>query len=95
MAKRPKQETLPTMEDRAIKPLQDAAHEYAEIRDERIALNQREADLKNKVRTLMHKHNKTRYAYEGVEIELLPPDGEEQVKVKVKKPADGDPGEGE
>ena len=77
---------LPGMEDRAIRPLQDAALEYAAIRDERMALNECEATLKARVRDLMHQHNKTRYAYDGVEIELAPPDGEEKVKVRVAKP---------
>jgi hypothetical protein len=85
-----KPQDLPGMEDRAIKPLQEAAMEYAEIRDQRISLNTQEAELKKRVRSLMHKHERTHYAYDGVDIELLPPDGEEQVKVRVKKAqADG------
>jgi Zn/Cd-binding protein ZinT len=86
MAK-PKTQDLPGMEDRAIKPLQEAALEYAGIRDQRMALNTQEADLKKRVRTLMHKHKpgQTRYAYDGVEIELVPPEGEEGVKVRIKK----------
>src|SRR5688572_14172040 len=81
-----KDRDLPGMEDRAIGPLQDAAHEYASIRDERIKLNMREVELKKKVRDLMHKNKLQRYEYHDVLIELEPPDGEEKVKVKIKKP---------
>lgn len=86
MAKRAKQGDLPTMEDRAITALEEAAEEYADIRDQRIALNQQEAALKKRVRDLMHKHNKTTYVNGAVEIELEAPTGEETVKVRVKKP---------
>ena len=85
MAKRSKQVNLPEMEDRAIKPLQDAATDYAEIRYERIALNKREATLKKNVLKIMRQHNKVHYAYDGVEIELVAPDVDPDVKVKVAK----------
>lgn len=85
MAKRAREQDLPGMEERAIKPLQNAAVEYAEIRDERMALNTRESELKKKVRNLMHEYEKTHYAYDGVEIDLEPPDGEEIVRVRIKK----------
>ena len=85
MAKKAKQEALPTMEDRAIQALEECAEEYADIRDQRIALNTSEADLKKRVRSLMHQHKKTHYARNGIEIELTPPDGEEGVRVRVKK----------
>ena len=93
-SRRAKAQALPGMEDRAIKPLHDAAEEYAEIRDERMRLTEREIALKTKVRDLMHKFNKTRYAYDGIEIELEQPDGEEKVKVKIakKKASDDDAG---
>jgi hypothetical protein len=89
MAKRQRPADLPGMEDRAIVPLQEAALKYAEIRDERMALNQREAQLKAEVRTLMKRHRKTHYAYDGVEIDILPPEADEIVKVRVRKPKDG------
>lgn len=85
-----KNQALPGLEDRAIKPLQDAAIEYADIRDARMKLNQQEVDLKAKVRDLMHKHKKKHYAFDGVEITLEPPDGEEKVRVRIKKAQDGD-----
>lgn len=85
MAKSPQSQDLPGMENRAIEPLQNAAVEYADIRDERIALNQRESQLKKRIKALMHEHKLDHYAFDGVDIELIPPDGEESVKVRVKK----------
>lgn len=38
----PPDQTLPGMEDRAIKPAEDGASAYAEIRDQRIELNRDE-----------------------------------------------------
>jgi hypothetical protein len=70
---KPKAQALPGMEDRAIQGLEKLATEYAGIRDERIALNAQEADLKK------------RYAHDGIEIELIAPSGEEDVKVRVPK----------
>lgn len=40
---------LPGMENRAIRPLHEAALEYAEIRDKRMALNQQEVALKTRL----------------------------------------------
>lgn len=86
MAKRAREQDLPGMEDRAIRSLQNCAHEYAEIRDARIELNQREAKLKKKILRLMHEHEKTHYLFDDVEIDIEPPDGQEKVTVKIKKP---------
>src|SRR3990167_4810588 len=89
--KKVKAQALPGMEDSAITALEECAEEYADIRDKRIALNTSEAGLKKRVRSLMHQHKKTRYARNGIEIELTPPDGEEGVRVRAKKAqADGD-----
>jgi hypothetical protein len=86
--KRPRQADLPGTEDRAIKPLEQAAAAYADIRDQRIALNVDEAKLKASLLALMHKHGKTIYQRDGVTITVIP-EGE-SVKVKVRKPGDDD-----
>lgn len=83
-----KLQALPTMEHRVIKELEDAGAQYADIRDRRIALNAEEADLKKEVKSLMHKHKKTTYESATITIELQQPEGEETVKVKVKKAKD-------
>lgn len=85
MAKRGAQ-ALPGMEDRAIPELQDVGIRYAAARDERIRLNRQEVDLKAEIRALMKKHKKKHYEDQNVDINLEPPSGEEEVKVKVKKP---------
>jgi hypothetical protein len=85
---RPRQQDLPGTEDRAIKPLEDVAAAYADLRDRRIELNREEAELKVHVKKLMHKYDKTIYRREGIEIRLI--DGEEDVKVKIRKAGDED-----
>ena len=87
---RPKQPDLPGMESRMFADLHEAAGEYAEIRDERMRLNEAEGDLKKRVRELMHNHELKKYTYDDVEITLVPPEeGEEDVKVRVKKKKEG------
>jgi len=80
---RPRQQDLPGTEDRAIKPLEEAAQDYAEIRDRRMALNAEEVGLKAKVLRLMKHHGKQAYHRDGVSIEIVVE--EETVKVRVKK----------
>ena len=87
--KAPRQDSLPTMENRKIKALQDAAMDYANIRDQRVALSAQEVDLKQKLIDLMHKHEKETYTYQGVTITLVME--QENVKVKIaKKDKDAD-----
>ena len=88
MAKKPRQRKLPVIEDSAIKPLEDAAHEYVGIRDERMDLSQQEHDLKVKVLGLMKKHQKKTYVHDGIEIKVVAED--ETVKVRVRKPKKGE-----
>jgi len=76
------------MEDHAIKPLEDIATSYADIRDQRMALTEEEKSLKDHARRLMKQYNKTIYKHGGVEIRIVP--GEEDVKVKVRKASDED-----
>ena len=83
---RPRQQDL--IADRAIKPLDNVAASYADIRDRRMALTQDEAALKQMAIKLMHKYEKTIYRHDGIEIRLV--DGKEDVKVKVKKDTDRD-----
>lgn len=77
------QKALPGMEDRTIPELDEAAHKYAEVRDERIALNRREKDLKELVHTLMNRHDKKHYKVGKVQIDVVSTD--ETVKVKILK----------
>jgi lipase chaperone LimK len=79
-----KQEALPGMEDMAqIPELDEAATEYAAIRDERMKLTGEEVEKRSELHELMRKHEKMKYSYEGISIERIP--GEESIKVKVRK----------
>lgn len=80
---RPRQPDLPGMESRMYADLHEEARQYAEIRDERMELNEREAKLKERVLNLMHEHGLKVYRYEEVEILIEP--GEENVKVRIKR----------
>lgn len=82
--KRPRQQDL--IDDRAIKPLEDIAESYADVRDRRMELNKEEAELKQHALQLMHKYDKTIYRRNGVEIRIVP--GEDDVKVRIKKPGE-------
>jgi hypothetical protein len=79
---------LPGMEDRSIHELDDVAEQYAEIRDQRMELTEREHTLKGLTLKLMKKHGKTIYRHDGIEITVVP--GEDDVKVRVKKAEDHD-----
>ena len=80
---RPKQQRLPGTEDAKIDALEDAAEEYARIRDERVALSAEEVELKGKLLDLMKANKKENYVRDGIEIHIV--HEEETVKVKIKK----------
>ena len=79
----PKQARLPGQEDPEIEELVGAAEAYAEIRDKRMALTEKETASKGEVLQLMKKHHKTHYKHDGIEITVV--DEEETVKVRVHK----------
>lgn len=74
---------LPGMEDSAIEELEDAAKRYVGVRDERMALTEREVDAKDLVLTLMKRHDKETYRRDGLEIKVVHTD--ESVKVRFKE----------
>jgi hypothetical protein len=76
-----KQARLPGVETPKLQDLEDAAEEYVEIRDRRIALTDKEVDAKGKLLNLMKKHDRKRYKRGPVSIEVVP-EGE-KVKVKI------------
>jgi hypothetical protein len=83
-----KSKRLPGMSDAKIETLQDAAASYADIRDKRQVLTAEESTLKQSLITLMHKHHKDHYEFDGVVIDLVME--EETVKVKIKKHKEDD-----
>lgn len=80
--KQPRQAAL--IEDARIKQLDDIGAAYADIRDQRIALNQEEHSLKQTALDLMHRHGKVIYRHEAIEIVVQA--GDESIRVKVLKP---------
>lgn len=84
--KQPRTASLPGMEDHAIKALDNAAAEYADIRDQRMDLTRQEVDLKSRTMKLMKRHGKTTYKHNGISIEVVA--GDESIKVKVKLPSE-------
>lgn len=61
----PRQAALPGMENTKIAAIENAALDYAEIRDQRQALTIQEVDLKSKLLKLMHANGKTEYRQRG------------------------------
>jgi len=80
---RGKTKRLPGMEDAVIDELEDAAREYANVRDERMELTKSETAEKEKLLGLMKKHDKKIYRHEDIEIKVVP-EGE-TVKVRILK----------
>jgi hypothetical protein len=93
--RKPRQARLPGVEDPEIEGLHALAEQHAEKRDHRQAILKEEVELKNALLELMHKHDRTHYLHDGIEITVVPE--KERVKVKVKgKESDGEePEEGE
>lgn len=73
---------LPGFEDRHITEIVEAAREYVEQRDERMELTKSEKALKTQLIALMHKHHKSVYKADGIEILLEPTDEKLTVRVK-------------
>ncbi len=85
-AKIARQARLPGTEDAKIEALHSAALDYAEIRDERMELTEREVKLKDRLLGLMKSHKKETYHYGPVTVTVLHED--ETVKVRVAKAKD-------
>ena len=79
----PRQKPLPGIGDAKITAIENAALDYAEIRDERQELTKRESDLKESLIKLMHKAGKTEYKRNGISVRLVVE--EETVKVRVRE----------
>jgi hypothetical protein len=87
----PRQEVLPGVGDAKIQAIENAAYDYAELRDQRQELTRQEVDLKKKLIDLMHKKELTEYKRNGITVKLVVE--EESVKVRVKDSEDDLPTE--
>lgn len=79
--RKPRTPRLPGMEDAGIAALEKIAEEYADVRDDRIALSKREGEMQDDLLALMKKHRKTEYHHEDVHVWVQVT--EEKVKVKI------------
>lgn len=79
--KRATQPRLPEMADSKLDELHNTALHVAEISDTRRQLALEEKEVKGELLGLMHHYHKTKYKFEGVEVEIRP----EEIKVRVKK----------
>src|SRR5947209_18658376 len=86
VAKGPRQTSLPGMDDRAIRALNEAALSYDDVKKERMKLTEQEVELKEQVRVLMHAQKRKHYRYKNIEIALE----QEGEKVKVRVRSEGD-----
>ena len=83
---RGKTSRLPGMEDPEIEELEDAAREYANLRDDRMHLTTEEVKAQATLLGLMKKHKKEVYKHDNVEVRVVIE--KEKVKVKIKKDKD-------
>lgn len=88
--KGPRQPRLPEMEDAKIEALEDKALQYAEVRDERIGLSQREGELKGQLLDLMKAQKREHYHRGSIHIDIV--HEKENIKVKVRNLAADDDG---
>lgn len=84
---RPRQQNL--IEDRAIKPLEDQAEDYADIRDRRMEAGKEEVTAKKRLLELMKKHGKEKYHRGGITVQVI--HEKESVRVRVRKAVDAEP----
>jgi len=87
-SKLPRQEVLPGVGDKKIAAIENAALDYAEIRDQRMELSTQEVDLKKKLLDLMHAKKLKEYKRNGISVIIK--HEEETVKVRVKAEEDLD-----
>ena len=78
----PRQEVLPGVGDVKIAAIENAALDYAEIRDQRQELTTQEVDLKKKLLDLMHAKDLQEYKRNGISVKVQME--EETVKVRVR-----------
>jgi hypothetical protein len=78
---KPRQQRLPGTDDNKIADLEAAAENYAEVRDERMALLKQEVDLQESLLKLMKKHDRVSYRRDGIKITVV--EKSEKVRVRV------------
>ena len=82
----PRQEVIPGIGDQKIAAIENAAMDYAEIRDERQELTTKEVDLKKRLLDLMHNKGLKEYKRNGISVKVVLE--QENVKVRVRAEED-------
>jgi hypothetical protein len=82
----PRQDVLPGVGDEKIVAIENAALDYAEIRDERQQLTVKEVECKKRLLDLMHAKKLTSYKRNGISVKVEVE--EETVRVRVKEEED-------
>lgn len=86
--RKPRQKSLPGMEDRGIAEIERAAHAYVEARDARMQMGEEETRRHTKLVAVMKKHGKKNYIHrdggEIIDVRMTVKDPEEKAKVKIK-----------
>lgn len=80
---------LPGMETTAIKPIENAALAYEQVRDERMALTEQETAAQETLKNVMRKHGKRHYKRkltDGSVLEVNIVTEKEKAKVKHTPP---------
>lgn len=91
--KRPVQISIPGTEDAAIKEIEDAALDYADVRDQRQALTPIEVDKKARLLAVMHKWKKEKYHRGNITVNVTVEKEKAQVRIKKDKPDEESGGE--
>lgn len=78
----PRQRSIPGIEDARIAAIEKRAWDYAELRDQRLALLESEVEVKKKLIEAMHKAGKEEYKRNGITVQLTVE--KEGVKVRLK-----------
>lgn len=88
-AKRLRAPRLPGLEDTAIEAIENAATDYEEHRDERLAASKPEVAAKQRLIGVMHAHGKKQYRRGDLVVELT--SEKESVRVRRVKPGKPEP----
>src|SRR5215471_3939449 len=80
--KLPRQKIIPGIGDAKIAAIENAALDYAELRDKRQELTTQEVELKKNLIELMHKKGISEYTRNGISVSLTV--AKEKVTVRVK-----------
>jgi hypothetical protein len=84
--KSPRQQPLTGMEDAKIDALEEIALDYADVRDKRMALGNKEQEFKGQLLALMKAQKREHYQRGTITIDIV--HEKENLKVKVKAATD-------